>query len=414
MEHSANQKLIKQLNEIRLLNIIKQNGPISRSELAQKTRISKVAISDIVNRLNKEGFILEIGKGKSTNRGGKRPTLLRLNPENGFVIGVEIQRRHAVVVLANIQSEIKEMKRIFYDPGTPYMDIISRLFEKIDSILTDPYANKLISIGIGIPGYVDYDKGSLIFADTMVGWEGLPFSSIFSQRYNVPTLVENDVNNITLGESLKGVGRGYSNLVCIWIGEGLGAGIMVDGQLVRGNTGSAGEIGYLEISNFCLQNQKIKSLYHNHTYFGEILSEKNLLDSLHRKLNIWETYANEEEEKKALIKLVKKSDQGDQIVCSVLKEYAYLLSVICSVFIKTINPNLIILSGKVIENSKYLVEEVKKQNHYSLKNLSLQGVTLQVGTLGDKAGIQGAIDLALFTLFEAPVTRRKFRYNQQV
>jgi DNA-binding Lrp family transcriptional regulator len=68
MENSANQKLLKQLNEIRLLNIIKQKGPISRSELAKQTRISKVAISDIVNRLNDDGFILEIGKGNSTNR----------------------------------------------------------------------------------------------------------------------------------------------------------------------------------------------------------------------------------------------------------------------------------------------------------------------------------------------------------
>ncbi len=412
MENSANQKLLKQLNEIRLLNIIKQKGPISRSELAKQTRISKVAISDIVNRLNDDGFILEIGKGNSTNRGGKRPTLLKLNPENGYVIGIEIQRRHAVVVLANIQSEIKEMRRIFYQPGTPYMEIISRLFEEIDRLLTDPYASKLISIGIGIPGFVDYQKGSLIFADSMVGWEGLPFSSIFSERYNVPTLVENDVNNITLGESLKGAGRGYPNLVCIYIGEGLGAGLIVDGQLVRGATGSAGEIGYLEISNFCLRREKIKSLYHNHTYFGEILSEKNLLATLHETLAIKEIYDNEEDEKKALIRLVKRSDRGDRDVSAILREYAYLLSIICSVFIKTINPNLILLSGKVLENSDYLIDQVRKQNHQSLKDISLQGVTLQVGSLGENAGIQGAIDLALLTLFESPVTRRNNHYKR--
>ena len=106
MKEKADSKLIKTLNERRLLNLIREQGPTTRNELARTTRMSKVAVSDIINRLNEAGYIQESGKGKSTKKGGKRPILLQLNPDNGYVIGIEIERRHASVALANLNSDI--------------------------------------------------------------------------------------------------------------------------------------------------------------------------------------------------------------------------------------------------------------------------------------------------------------------
>ncbi len=406
MEHKANQKLIKTLNEIRLLNIIKEEGPVSRSELAKKTRISKVAISDIVNRLHKTGFVCEIGKGESTSRGGKRPTLLKLNADNRFVIGLEIRRRHTTIMIANIDSDIKAREQFQYAAGTSSQKIMPILFETIDTMLErcDISIDKLVSIGIGIPGFVNYTKGKLLFADTMHGWGDFPLASFFMDRYQVPAIVENDVNNITLGESLMGSGRERSNLACIWIGEGVGSGILMDGKLVRGATGSAGEIGYLELGHF-VNLDCVKDLYSGQRYFGEILSERNLLDTLMMKLQQKVPDQNEDLEHQTLHALLKRGDEGDQVIQHLLDEYAYLLSTLCTHYIKTLNPNLILLSGQVIEHSRYLVDKVRQVAQNLMVDLTLQPTSIVVGELGEEAGVKGAIAMALQQIFEPPVTR---------
>jgi DNA-binding Lrp family transcriptional regulator len=102
MPKKVNAQLIKKLNEVRILNLVRYEGPISRIELAKKTGISKVAVSEIIRRLDDAGFILEIGKGTSTKRGGKRPTMIKINPENGYVFGIEIHLKKANIALANL------------------------------------------------------------------------------------------------------------------------------------------------------------------------------------------------------------------------------------------------------------------------------------------------------------------------
>ncbi len=409
MTERVDSKLIKTINERRLLNLIRENGPISRNELSKKSKISKVTVSEIINRLNDAGFILEIGKGKSTKKGGKRPTLLKLNPEAGYVIGVEIKHGRTYVALANIESEIKAMERIGYGVGASIDEVIPSIFKTIDSILikNNIIEEKLTSIGIGLPGFIDYKHGELIFADTLHGWANLPLASRFSRRYNVPTILENDVNTITLGESLIGAGRGTSNLVCIWIGEGVGSGIMVDNHLIRGETGNAGEIGYLELGHFVANTGIVKDLYTNQRYFGEILSEVNLFDTLKMKLQWNKTRNDESIQYSTLEEILNAGDQGNRIVQDILDEYAYLLMIICMHLIKTINPSLIILSGRVNENSHYLIEKVRQLVKQSIMNMPFEPSTIVVGQLKDSAGVKGAIALALQTIFEPPLSKRK-------
>ena len=410
MNHQVNQNLIKTLNQVRLLNLIKNLGPISRSDLARESGISKVAVSDIVNRLNENGFILEIGKGESTRRGGKRPTLLKLNPDNGFVIGMEIQRRHTTLMLANIESDIRDQETIHYPAGTPSAQVIKLLFDKIDELIerNDIPADKLVAIGIGIPGFIDYENGSLLFADTMEGWKNLPLVRLFSERYQVPAIIENDVNTITLGESLYGTGGEQSNVICIWIGEGIGSGILIDGKLIRGVSGSAGEIGYLECRHF-IDRHKCHKINTDHRYVGDILSEKNLLDALQNELLNGSSVSSEDEEKELLSTYLQLGDHGNEAVRQVLAEYASFLTIICTTFIKTLNPALILLSGRVISQSGYLLDSVRNQVRDRMQDLDLSSTSIVVGQLGEEAGVRGAIHLALQTIFDYPLTQNTTR-----
>jgi len=405
MDEKADILLVKRLNEIRLLNLIREQGPISRNELARKSDISKVAVSDIINRLIESGHVLEIGKGQSTSRGGKRPIMLKLNAVNGYVVGIEIKRRHTTVALADIESTIVAMAQLEYDIGIQFEACIPKIIAMIQSMLQEKQidTHKLVSIGIGIPGFVDYSAGQLMFADTLQGWARKPLAGRFAEHFQVPVIVENDVNAITLGENLIGAGKGWSNLICIWIGEGIGAGIIMDGQLIRGATGNAGEIGYTELGFFIRQKDRIKNLYHGEQYFGEILSEVNLLDCC--IANAASTAGQLGEA--TLETVLAMGESGDAGIREILEEYGYLVALLCMNLIKTVNPGLIILSGRVMEHSNFLLETIRAIVQKSMVNIPFQPSSLVQGKLKKEAGVQGAIALALQTIFEPPVKRSK-------
>ncbi len=408
-----NSQLIKELNEIRILNLIRANAPISRIELAKKTNISKVAISEIVNRLDNEGYILEVGKGQSTKKGGKRPTLIKLNPENGYVIGIEFKRNKVRLALSNLESKIITHQQINYDIGLTITAVLDKIFKMIDNILDQQNIDhsKLISIGIGIPGFVNYEKGELAFADTMQGWDHTPLAAPLSERYKVPVVLENDVNTIAMGEYLLGAGKDEQNLVCIWIGDGIGAGIILDGRLIRGDSGSAGEIGYLEIGNALANKSLLKNMYANQRYFGDILSERYLYEILQTKLKWHAPRTNQKPEELGLEDILKLGDRGNTAVQEVLDEYALLLAVVCTELIKTINTSLIILCGRTIENSSYLLHKVKQIIKTSTHKIPFTAKAIKLGELEREACVKGAIAMALQVIFEPRLSKTELRHT---
>jgi len=408
-----NSQLIKELNEIRILNLIRAHAPISRIELAKKTNISKVAISEIVNRLDKAGFILEVGKGRSTRKGGKRPTLIKLNPENGYVFGIEFKRNKVRLALSNLESKIITHEQINFDIGISIPKVLEKITQKIDHILKQQNidADKLISIGIGIPGFVDYEKGELAFADTMQGWGHKPLAAPLSERYKVPVVLENDVNTIAMGEYLIGAGKDEQNLVCIWIGDGIGAGIILDGRLIRGDSGSAGEIGYLELGNALTNKSLLKNMYTNQHNFGDILSERYLYEILQTKLKWHATQTDHEPEKLGLEDILKLGDEGNTVVQEILDEYALLLAVVCTELIKTINTSLIILCGRTIENSAYLLHKVKQIINTSTHKIPFTAKSIKIGELKREACVKGAIAMALQVIFEPRLSKRDLKHT---
>lgn len=407
MEKRSNSQLIKQLNEIRILNFIRDDKQISRIDLAKRSRMSKVAVSEIVGRLVKSGFVIEIGKGESTSRGGKRPTLLKLNPNNRYVIGIDVKRHFTRVGIANIESNILEQEYFEYEVGISVDQWTAETFDKIDRLLArhGVVSDKLIGIGIAIPGLVNYEKGELRFADTLQNWGRIPIVPSFLHRYQVPVVMENDVNTLALAENLSGAGKDEANLICIWIGAGIGAGIIVDNHLIRGQSGNAGEIGYLELGHRIANPQFLKYLYSHHRFFGEILSEEHLLEVFKTKLNLSIPSPEGEKVKSSLAKIVQLGDAGNTQVQEILDEYAYLLAVLCTDLFKTINPHLVIISGTVIENSAYLLEKIRQRVKQQMMKIPFQSSSIVIGQLGDEGFLKGAVSLALNIIFEPPLRK---------
>ncbi|MFP4549155.1 MAG: ROK family protein [Fidelibacterota bacterium] len=407
---NKNFRIAKELNEVKILNILRKEGPVSRSELAQRTNITKVTIAEILKRLGNEGFIEEAGKGESTKKGGKKPKLVKLNPDKGYVVGVEYKRTKARIAIANIESEIVTCEEISYELGTSLKKVIQKTFKIIDQSLQklNIPEEKLISVAVGVPGFIDYENGELIYADTMKGWERKPLAETISRRYKVPVILENDVNMIAIGEDLVGAGKDESDIVSIWIGEGIGAGIVIDNQLIRGASGIAGEIGYLEINNSLTNHTYLKHLYSNQRYIGDILSEEHLFNVLKIALEFQSHKLEKEIDSYSLEELLKLGDEGNGVIQEILDEYSFVLANVCTELIKTINTNLIILSGSIIENSHYLYVKTQQFVKNKMREIPFDISSIVIGELkGEKACTMGAISLALQVIYKPYILNRQ-------
>jgi len=396
--HNTDSQLLKEINEMRLLNLIERNGPLSRAAISKQAHMAKATVSEITSRLLETKLIEEIGKGDSTSRGGKRPTMIQINPTGRYMFGIDIKRDQCHIQLTNLLGEEIDMELISYPVGSSKDKVVKATMDVMhQQLLARKIPKKrLLSIGISIPGLVDYQNGELWMADTLPGWDHLPISAVYEREFGVPCLIENDVKCTAWGERLNGAGKDTEgDLICVFLGDGIGAGIIHDEHILHGISGGAGEIGYIEVHCPALLNGKY--LLNDQKYYGELLGMASLRAGF----------------EKAGIDLGARSFDNilaskDKLVEAVLNEYAQALASLTQNLVKTLNPKTVILTGKPVEQSNYLSEQVQHHIDSGLTASALHlTVDVRVGTLGPRAALAGAVALAKQTLFK-PVVGQHF------
>jgi glucokinase len=213
-------------------------------------------------------------------------------------------------------------------------------------------------------------------------------------HFKVPVYVENDVKAMTLGEYLLGSAKGIKNLVYLFIGDGLGAGIMINGHLHRGFTSSAGEIGYTELEPASFYREQFPLMYNGQSIFGQILTDTNIVESYQRN--------NSEltEKKISVATIAEKAGNGDLTAIQIIRECASLLSNLSINLINTLNPELIIIGGKLSQCHPELIELVRETIHKDLLSVPAEAVLVRAATRGEEAVALGATGLVLYEMFE--------------
>jgi len=393
-------KFIKDYNELNVLRFIKHHGPISRAEISKKQHISKAGISEIVARLIDQDYISETGVGNSTKRGGRRPILLTFNQKAGYVVAIEIKRSSAKISLLDMNATIHGIKTVTYSMGCSMDDVLRQIFPVINEFLNIDWVkqSRPIGIGIGIPGLIDYDSGCIKLSDSLKSWENYPIRKKFEKKFNIPTILENDVKTLTLGECLFGKGVKHQNLVNLWIGDGIGAGIILNGSLIRGVTASAGEVGYDELGFYVRDRSEFPLLYNGQKRFGDILSNRWLASAACSALK--------NGRKTTLVKgqmspenIVSAAQNGDELAISLLKEYGALLGILCINLINTLNIELLIICGKILSHNDLLLKYVREKVNKDLLSVPAHAVHIVSSALKENGVILGAAGLVLEDLF---------------
>ena len=235
------------MNRKTVYKLVSAVGEISKAEISRQTGISSPTVLKIAGFLLENGFVIEAGEGDSAL--GRKPQLLRFNPDAAFSIGVKLDGDHLRLGIVNLLGDIKTMKQVGVKPD--FDNIIgNELVSNINCMLADAEIprDKILGIGLGIPGVLDPEKQLIEFAPLIGIDSARECRGVLDALYKntgLPVYIENDVNAAAIGEYVVRRLSPEQDLIYVSLGTGLGAGIILDGRLRRGKRNSAGEIGYM-------------------------------------------------------------------------------------------------------------------------------------------------------------------------
>lgn len=380
------------INRSAVLETIRHRGPIARTQIAEALQISLPTVIRVVDELITEDLVKPTGD-KEWSGGRKRP-LLEFNSHGHLIIGVDMNETRLYGAVADLAGNI--LTETFLPHHARGVESFDFLVVIIDQLLQ--YARttgkNIRGIGVGAPGITYYEEGVVHWAPTLE-WRDFPLKEKLHERFQLPVILDNDVNLSALGEVWFGVGQNCTNLVLVIIGSGIGAGIIIDGGVYRGSHLTAGEIGFLlpDRSHLGIRREgygALESLASGASIAaraklmleGSISSEK--LASITAE-NVFEAFRRGEEWARPII-----SDTIDHL--------AQMLATLAVCF----DPDLIVLSGGVSKSADLLIDPIMQR---------IDGVIpfcpkLVVSKLSHRAAVMGAIIEILYNTADFYMVRK--------
>ena len=382
----GNSDLIKRINISNIIEILKTQGLKSRADLAILTGLTPASITKLTKKLIDLDILIESGVGVIS--GGRPPILLNINPRAGYILGITLAPNEIQGILSDVNGAIlfKE-KFILENKGKKH--ILNNLFALISNLIDNVNRDKILGIGIALNGMVDYENGVSIFSPHYK-WKNFNLSTVVEEEFSLPVIIDNDVRAMALGEHKNGIGIDEDNFVVINIGEGIGAGIILNNKLYRGEGYSAGEIGHITIE----KNSIHPCSCGKYGCLEAIIGSKRILN--HMSSEKGESYMKDP----SIKKICDLALDGDKFSISLLEEVAEHLGYSLSFLVNLLNPKVIIIVGEINSGGelfyKKLMNRVKK---HSLKT-STSDLIIIPSKLGSDASTIGATTLVYENLFK--------------
>jgi predicted NBD/HSP70 family sugar kinase len=382
---AARLNTIRDINRQIVLNYIREREPISRAEIARETDLQRSTISAIVEALSAEGLVEEVGEGEST--GGRRPTLLRLRTKEAIAIGVAITPSCTTVATSDLAGRIIEQKEFPTDPDP------DKTLQQVIALVREfsvKNNGSIEAVGVSLPGLVDPSTGTAVYVPYFK-WRDIPIAKTISTAFGLPVMIDNDANAVALAELWFGRPEvsDARDFILVLVAEGVGTGIIFDGQVYRGQRGAAGEFGHMVIG-----------------------TEAPVACSCGNR-DCWEAFASEGAAKARYLKLSNESttpfgfrelvDQalrGEPNATAALIETAHYLGIGISNLVVGFSPEAVVVGGEIARAWPLVEGALSETIEHSVRR-GLPSARIQPSTLGEKPTLRGALSLVLAGKFAA-------------
>ena len=399
---AANREITKAINQFNILNTIRKAGLISRVEIAQLTGQSRAAVTNITAALIQEGIILEKHTEHSSSR-GRRRVMLALNPSFAYVVGVKLSAFQLSFAVTNMQADIISSLTVPVRVGKRSAEFVADLMEEgIRHCVAKSKlgTEKISGIGVGIPGFVDSRKGVTYWSPLYKG-SNASLRNLIQDRFKIPTYIENDANTVTLAEQWFGEGMGVDNFLVVTVEHGIGMGIVVNGQIYRGEHGIGAEFGHLVIQPGgepcrCGKRGCIEAYAADYRLLeaGIKAAEEG-----HWKCKNISSLTIED--------LTNFAEKGEPVLREIFRRSGEILGLGISGLVQVFNPKKIIIAGEGVRAGNLLFEPMRSaiQEHTS-KEL-FQSLEIIVQKWMDTDWARGAASLVLQELYKSPFNSLK-------
>ena len=362
----ATHQQTKQHNRDLVLRTIFANDPISRAEIARVTHLTRTTVSDVVSGLIIEGLVDEVGRGESI--GGKSPILLSVIADSRYLIGLNLAQDRFIGAVVNLRGEIKETVEVEVhdDNGEKALQLVYQILDQLIRKKHKP----LVGIGVGTPGLINTREG-IVLSAVNLEWENLPLGSLLQKKYKIPVLVLNDSQATAIGEYVYGnKHKPDENLIVVNVKYGIGAGILVNGQLFQGDGGGAGEIGHVVVQENgelcrCGKHGCLETISSARAVMQHLKVDS--LDAVHSAFEAGGTKAKES-----------------------IERAARYLGISLANLIGTLNIQKIVLTGDMTRFGTSWLETVNSSMRNAALTRMSEGTQLELGTLDYRACILGA------------------------
>ena len=369
---------LRRLNLQRVLAVVmSQPSPFTRAELIEATGLSAPTVGSLVSHLVRSGVVRDLGAGPS--RGGRRPAFMEFNARHGFVGGIDLGPTRTRLAVADLRGERLAEGVIPTPAGPDPSALLARVADALRSLLRDSGVpgERLLAVAAGAPGAVDRKRGLVTFAPNLEGWTQVPMRDILEQELATTVVVENDVNLAVLGEHWRGAARGHDTCAFIFVGTGIGAGILIDGALHSGHRFMAGEIAVM-----CMGPQYLEGDFGSRGCLETLAGLKALSGR-------WPA-ADGRDPVEWLAELFDAAQAGDHRARQAVDETARLIGIAVANVVAVVDPSLIVLGGALFAQAEPLVREVTSVVH----RIAGAPIDVVVSALGKEAPLWGGLLLA--------------------
>ncbi|KUP91571.1 ROK family transcriptional regulator [Tritonibacter horizontis] len=371
---STQSNISRRMSQSAVIQAIASFGPVSRASVAKITGLSKQTVSEIVGNLENEGWVREVGQ--TEGHIGRRAVVYEIAPSAASIASVDLGGTKVRVALCDLTGRVLA-ERVEPTEPTGGMDVVAQIARLVQAAASDAVGGveKLHTAVVGVPGVPDPASGAILLAPNIAGIDQIDLAGALRDMLGVEVFVENDVNLAALGEHWLGSRGEGEDLVFISVGTGIGAGIVMGGQLLRGHSGAAGEIGFLPFGADPFEPESLSTGALERVAATEaIVGQYRALKG--RELDVPGVFDA--------------AADGDQAAIETLDAVARQIARAIAAMVAIVDPSVVVIGGSIGARTE-LLDRVRG----CVAQCYPRPVTVEKSTLGDHAALAGGASIAL-------------------
>lgn len=395
---SGNPSLIRDINRSAMLDLIRRQGPISQAEIAKIMEVQPSTILRITKELEEGQLIVRSGQGTSGSKGGRKATLLELNPAGALAVGVDLGADQIRTVLIDLTGNMMD-EVVSECPSDQGADrVMETVKQSVRQLLPprSPIREKVLGIGVAIPGHVDSASGVSIKAANFADWNRVPVAGILEGEFGLPAFLDHDMRLMALGE--QWLGENARNMLCIGFRRGIGLGMVLGGELYRGEHHFAGDLGHTVVDSRgpacdCGRRGCLEAVASE----GSIIRDFQAYLASHPE--DWPPLLEEPQKELNLSTVLGLLRDNHPVLVQYVREAGARIGQTLANLVRIFDPEKLVIGGEIVHANPAFIEAIQESYHASQSSYPSTEPDVRLTRLGNRSIAFGAGIAILSSLF---------------